>query len=339
MRNPFASLRRVLAIFTIILTLGTVGYRYIEGFSWLSSLYMVIQTVSTVGFNEIEALSTLGTWFTIVLIVISFGTFAYGAGLLAQLAMDGSVREYLKTKRLKRKVEKLHDHVIVCGIGRNGRQVVSKLRAYGAQVVVIENDVERAARYSESLKDCHVILGDATLDEVLEKANVGEAQSLIAALSSDTDNLFVVISARQINPKMVIGARANTESTEKKLLSAGANYTVSPNLVGGAHLAHNLMNPGVMDFLDHLSMGGSSATNIEEIQIDELPEEFSACNIKDLNIRQATGCTVIGYISELGNLTVNPAPDFRVSPHSKLYVLGNDSQIKAMRSWFNAQTK
>ena len=137
---------------------------------------------------------------------------------------------------------------------------------------------------------------------------------------------------------MVIGARANTESTEKKLLAAGANYTVSPNLVGGAHLAHNLMSPGVMDFLDHLSVGGRSATNIEEIQIDELPETFSACNIKDLEIRRETGCTVIGHICEEGNLTINPEPDFRVSPHSKIYVLGNDEQIAALRNWFNQQT-
>ena len=131
----------------------------------------------------------------------------------------------------------------------------------------------------------------------------------------------------------------NTESTEKKLLAAGANYTVSPNLVGGSHLAHNLMNPGVMNFLDHLSVGGSSATNIEEIVVDELPEELSSCNIKDLKIRQQTGCTVIGYVDESGELYVNPSPDFKVAPHSKLYVLGNDEQIRAFRNWFNKQTQ
>ena len=148
-----------------------------------------------------------------------------------------------------------------------------------------------------------------------------------------------MISARQLNPKLTIGARANTESTERKLLAAGASYTVSPNLVGGAHLAHNLMNPGVMNFLDQLSVGGSSATNIEEIVIDELPEVFSACNIKDLEIRQQTGCTVIGYVCEKGELTVNPAPDFKVAPHSKLYVLGNDSQIEDFRNWFTEKTR
>lgn len=339
MNNPLISLRKVLAVLAFIMLSGTIGYRFIEGFEWLPAFYMVVQTVSTVGFNEIQPLSAAGTWFTIVLIISSFGTFAYGAGLLAQLAIDGSVQEFLRTKRIERKVEKLNQHVIVCGLGRNGRQVVSRIMAYGAPVVVIENDKERAAKFKADLGDSLVIIGDATDDATLERASIGTAKSLIAALSSDTDNLFVVISARQLNPNMVIGARANTESTEKKLLAAGASYTVSPNLVGGAHLAHNLMNPGVMDFLDHLSVGGSSATNIEEIQLDQLPPEFSSCNIKDLNIRQTTGCTVIGYICEQGNMTINPEPDFRVSPHSKLYVLGNDKQIKALRDWFSAQTR
>src|SRR5210317_2534929 len=151
MNNPFNSLRKVLAIFGFILLAGTVGYRYIESYSWLEAFYMVIQTVSTVGFNEVRPLSTGGTWFTIALIAGSFGTFAYGAGLLAQLAIDGKVQLYLRTKRLERKVEKLKNHTIVCGLGRNGRQVVSKLKAYGVQVVVLELDEERANRYREEL--------------------------------------------------------------------------------------------------------------------------------------------------------------------------------------------
>ena len=183
-------------------------------------------------------------------------------------------------RRLRRRaVTAQHIHIrvpIVCGLGRNGRQVVSKLKAYGVQVVVLELEEERANRYRAELDGVVVLIGDATNDEILEKANITHASGLVAALASDTDNLFVVISARQLNPKLVIGARANTESTEKKLLAAGANYTVSPNLVGGSHLAHNLMNPGVMNFLDHLSVGGSSATNIEEIVVDELPRNNRA---------------------------------------------------------------
>ena len=339
MNNPFHSLRKALAVFAFILLAGTVGYRYIESYSWLEAFYMVIQTVSTVGFNEVRPLSTGGTWFTIALIVGSFGTFAYGAGLLAQLALDGSVQQYVKTKRLERKVEKLAGHVIVCGLGRNGRQVVDRLLSYKAQVVIIEQDAERAERFREEFAGALLIIGDATADEILEKANIAKASSLIAALASDTDNLFVVISARQLNPGLKIGARANTESTEKKLLAAGADYTVSPNLVGGAHLAHNLMNPGVMNFLDHLSVGGPSATNIEEIEVDGLPETKGSKNIKDLQIRQETGCTVIGYVDESGALTVNPSPDMQLAPHSKLYVLGNDDEIRALRKWFSAQTR
>ena len=170
MNNPFESLKNVFFVFAVILIAGTVGYRWLEGFDWLQSFYMVIQTVSTVGFNEVGPLSTGGIWFTIALIVGSFGTFAYGAGLLAQLAIDGKVQLYLRTKRLERKVEKLRNHTIVCGLGRNGRQVVSKLKAYGVQVVVLELNEERANRYREELVGVLVLIGDATNDEILEKA-------------------------------------------------------------------------------------------------------------------------------------------------------------------------
>jgi len=339
MNNPFHSLRQVLAVFAFVLMVGTVGYRYIESYSWLESFYMVVQTVSTVGFNEVRPLTTAGTWFTIALIIGSFGTFAFGAGLLAQLALDGSVQQFVRTKRLERKVEKLVGHVIVCGLGRNGRQVVDRLLSYKVQVVIIEKDKARAESFQQELGDALIVVGDATMDEVLERVNISNASGLISALASDTDNLFVVISARQLNPSLKIGARTNTESTEKKLLAAGADYTVSPNLVGGAHLAHNLMNHGVMNFLDHLSVGGSSATNIEEIEVDELPETKGSKNIKDLEIRQETGCTVIGYVDKSGALTVNPSPEMQLAPHSKLYVLGNDDQIRALRNWFTAQTR
>lgn len=338
MTNPFVSLRRIIAVFVFILLSGTLGYKLLEGFSWLRSFYMVVQTVSTVGFNEVGPLSNKGVWFTIVLIISSFGTFAYGAGLLAQLAMDGSVRHYLVTKRIQKRVENLSGHTIVCGLGRNGKQSVLKLQAYGTQVVVIERNEELINSF-EKTDQTMLLMGDATNDEMLEQAGVGRAKNLITALSSDTDNLFVVISARQLNKDLVIGARANSESTEKKLIAAGANFTVSPNLVGGAHLAHNLMNPGVMNFLDHLSVGGSSATNIEEILVDQLPSKWSTCNIRDLEIRQETGCTVIGYVCEQGNLTINPAPDFSVEPHSKLYVLGNDAQIEKLQKWFEVNMR
>ena len=339
MNNPFNSFRKVLIFLALILLGGILGYRYIENLSWLDALYMVIQTVSTVGFNEVKPLSIKGVWFTIALIVSSFGTFAYGAGLLAQLAIDGKVRRFLLTKRIERKVKKLEGHTVVCGLGRNGRQVVSKLQAYGADIVVIEKDDNRATDFRSQFDNVLVVVGDATDDVILEKVNISKAASLISALASDTDNLFVVVSARQLNPKLTIGARTNTESTERKLLAAGATFTVSPNLVGGAHLVHNLMNPGVMNFLDQLSVGGSSATNIEEIIIDELPQVFSVGNIKDLEIRKQTGCTVIGYVCEKGELTINPASDFKVEPHSKLYVLGNDVQIESFRKWFTEKTR
>ena len=315
-----------------ILVFGIVGYMVIEGYSLGEAFYMTIQTVSTVGFNEVQPFRSWGREFTGILIILSFGTFAYGISEMSQLILSGKLKEYIKYKSVEKKIDELEGHIIICGFGRNGLQAANTLKAYKEEFVIIEQDPGRLDR---ELYGGIPLLGDATSDEVLQKAGVKKAKALISSLHDDADNVFVVITARQWNPDLNIVSRANEESTGKKLLAAGANSTVMPNRVGGQHLAHTLIKPDIVQFLDHLSVGGLSATNIEEILVNEIPSNLQAHNIQELEIRKQTGCTVIGYKPEGDDYIVNPGAELELKKNSKLFVLGNEEQIAKLKELFN----
>lgn len=329
--NPLRSLRTIIYVLSGILLLGTVGYIFLENFTFLEALYQTVITVSTVGFGEVHSFDGPGKIFTMLLIVTSIGTFAFGFTRIAQIMLDGSLQSYFKFVRVKDKINKLENHIIICGYGRNGKQAAAKIKAYKQPYVVIDNDLEHLE--SGIVQDPHLLYihGDATQDNILEAAGVRRAKALISALHEDADNLFVVVSSRQLNKDMRIVSRANQSSTERKLIAAGANYTVSPNLVGGAHLAHNLMKPDVVEFLDLLDVGGTSSQNIEEILVSDLPDSSKAHMLKDLDIRKRTGCNIIGFKDHNGDYVINPEPEHQLKSNSKLFVLGNEEQIRKLR--------
>lgn len=339
MKNPFRSLRKLLLILFGILAFGISGYMLIEEYDFRDALYMTIQTVSTVGFNEVQPFHSWGKEFTAILIVMSFGTFAFAISQLSQIIISGNLNGYLKYKNVQKEMDKLNNHVIICGYGRNGKEAAKTLRAYHQHFVVIENDDERIKQLKAE-SNVHFVEGDATDDNVLKRAGIERARALISSLHNDADNIFVVITARQLNPSLEITSRANKESTGKKLRAAGANTTVMPNKVGGGHMAHMIMKPSVVDFLDHLSVGGSSTTNIEEIQVDQLPDRFNARTIEDLQIRKKTGCTVVGMKSPSTSMIINPSVDAKLQSDSVIFVLGNSQQIEKLKELFSlaAQT-
>lgn len=328
----FSKLYRVLGALLLIFAMGIMGYRTLEGFGWIDALYMTVITVSTVGFSEVQPLSEYGRIFTVFLILSSFGTFAYAISVLTQMVMSGELKSQFKSLRLEKNLQSFKDHVIICGYGRNGHQAARRLAAHKQQFVVIEQTESTTLEVDPKLG--LLLIGDATKDEWLEKAGVHRAKALIATMANDADNLFVVVSAKQMNPNLTIISRASDENSDRKLKAAGASHVIMPDKVGGAHMASLVSTPDVVEFLDYISIEGQSAINLEEIKVDAIPEEFRARKIQDLEIRKLTGCNVIGYKTATGEYVINPGAEMELQPNSKLFVLGRSEQIAKLNQLF-----
>lgn len=312
---------------------GTLGYMMIEGMRFLDALYMTVITIATVGFNEVHPLSDSGKLFTILLIITSMGVFVYAVSLITTLIVEGEFRNYFKDFRANSEIKKMKNHVIVCGYGRNGKQAVHELVAHKQQYVIIEEKHDVIAEASNS-GNKYFIEGDATQDEVLLKAGIKNAKALICTLPIDADNLYVVLSARALNSELNIISRATYDSSEAKLLIAGANNIVMPDKVGGSHMATMVIKPDVVAFMQHISVSETTNANLEEIICDSIHPGLSEKSINDLNIRSLSGANIIGFKSVTGEFVVNPSPDTLVSRGSKLFVLGTFEQISKMKDLF-----
>ncbi|MFD1553849.1 potassium channel family protein [Putridiphycobacter roseus] len=317
-------------ILTIVF-IGIIGYVWVEGWSVFDAFYMTVITVTTVGFNEVHVMSDWGKLFTAFLIITSFGTFAYAISAVTTYIVSGDYVKYYKEFKKMKSLQNLSGHTIVCGYGRVGNQAAHDLKFYKKKFLVIE----RSPEVSENdLNETMFIKGDATKDKILVDAGVKTATALITALPKDADNLFVVLSARELNPNLKIISRASSYSSMRKLRIAGANNVIMPDTVGGAHMASLVVNPDVMEFLDLIKISGKAAMNLEEIDFKELPENLQFCTINNLVAKAEKGCNVIGYKSAEGNYIINPDGEIKIGPGSKLFVLGNPNQIKSFNNLF-----
>ncbi len=329
----FSKIYIALFLLIVIVLTGVVGYMIIEGMSFFDAFYMTIITVSTVGFNEVGTLSSHGKLFTIVLIIMSFGTFAYALSSISKYLLEGEYRIYFKDFQMNKEVEKLDKHVIVCGYGRVGTQAVSELKAHDKEYVIIEQSPDLLDVFRANKE--HLFLeGNATSDDVLLKAQIKNAHSLITTLPSDADNLFVVLSARELNPNLKIISRASQGSSVRKLKIAGACNVIMPDSLGGAHMASLVITPDVIEFLDHITIQGQSKVNLEEISFDNIPSEYKNKTISSISQDFNTGCNIVGYKTPEGEFIVNPKPDVLLVPGSKLFVLGNPDQIGEINKIF-----
>ncbi len=321
------------SLLLLIVLIGTIGFYVIqEDYTLLDAFYMTVITVSTVGFQEVgqEGLTNAGRLFTAFLIITSFGTFAYAVSAITSYLVGGEYKRYFKEYRLSKTLKNLDKHVILCGLGRVGKQAALDLAAHGQKVIVLEQSEEIVERFSTDYEEFAFMEADATQDETLVKAGIHNACALITTLPKDADNLFVVLSARALNPNLTIISRASSPSSLKKLRIAGADNVIMPDRVGGAHMASLVTTPDVMEFLDNIRVEGMNDVNLEEISFSELPEDFQYKSIKELNARQITGCNIIGFRNADGEYLINPSPETKVVPDSKLFVLGTPNQIKKL---------
>lgn len=315
---------------------GTSGYVFVEGWTFLEAFYQTVLTISTVGFKEVHPLSDQGMLFTAFLIIGSFGTFAYAVTSITTYLVGGEYRQYFREYKELKEVEGLAGHVIICGYGRVGLQASKQLELHNEKYLIIEQDPIIVNRLQD--EKISYVSGDSTQDEVLLKAGVKRAKALITTLPSDADNLFTVLTAREICPTLTLISRASTSTSVKKLKIAGADNVIMPDTVGGAHMASLVVTPDVVEFLDEISIEGKNEVNLEEICFADLPEDFQMKTIGDLDGAFSTGCNIIGFRKPSGEYIINPPDETELTVNSKLFVLGNGDQIRKMNSIFGIQS-
>lgn len=320
-----------LSLMVLVLLFGMMGYRFLSDYTWVEALYMTIITVTTVGFSEVRPLDAEAKIFTVFLIVTSVFIFAFAISVVTEYILGKSSLELLKKKKVKKQIDSLSNHVVVCGFGRNGMQAAEKLMAYRKPFVVIERDKEIIDKYEDEIL---FVEGDANEDETLLQAGIEKAQYLITAVPDDAANLFIVLSARQLNRSLFIISRASQVTSLKKLQFAGADKVIMPDKIGGDHMASLVVMPDLITFMDKLSVEGEHTTNLEEVEIEEFTNQMDCNSIRDLDLRRKTGCTIIGYIDPQGEYIINPEADLVLQPKSKVIVLGRPEQIRKLNQMF-----
>ncbi len=318
----------VALVFTVLL-IGIFGYMLLEQYSLVDAIYMTVITVGTVGFREVHELNDDGKLFTVMLILFSLGSFAYALTVITRYIIEGEFQLFFRHYKVNKEIQKLSNHIIVCGYGRNGKQACEQIHSGGIQFVAIESNPAIIAQMREE-EGILFVEGDATRDEVLIEAGIDRAQGLIAALPSDAANVFVVLTARDRNPGLKIISRASDDASEHKLKRAGADNVIMPDKIGGTHMAALITKPDVLEFIDYIT--GRINIRLEEIHCKSLPANMQNRSIRELEIRNKTGANIIGMKQSNGEYIINPAPDTVMLTDAKLFVLGTQEQVMKFKA-------
>ena len=328
LNHKFSKLFLAFAILIISLVIGITGFMLIEEWDFLDAMYMTVITIGTVGFSEVHELSDNGRIFTSFFIILNLGVFALFATFITSYILEGELRDVLSNYISIQKVKKLKNHVIVCGFGKNGHKACEEFIKDNIPFVVVERDAtifrEEFQSFVEN-NEVSYIEGDATQDEILKAAGVERAKALITTLPSDADNVFVTLTARQLNPNILIIARANESSAESKLLRAGANRLVRPDLIGGVYMANLIIRPEVVEFLDMIS--GTGKLKLEEFLYEDFKDIYKDKSIIDLDIRNKTGASIMGFKDAEQGFMINPHPSTQIASGDIIIVLGTKDQI------------
>jgi len=328
--------RRIFVIFGLLLValcIGIFSYMMLENYSFIEAFYMTVITMSTVGFGEVHPLSPEGRLFTAIFIIITFGIFTYGITTLTTFFLSGEARQMIKFYKMQNRIQRLQDHVVICGYGRNGTAVAAELHKAGIPYLIIEHSQE-VGDVKLQFQEAPYLIANATLEETLVNANIQKAKALITTLPSDADNLFVVLTALELNPNLTVISRASSESSVKKLKRAGAHYVILPEHVGGLYMAHLITQPDIIEFLNLLTSDYIEAKiHFEEIRYEMLKPEWHKKSIREMNVQGFSGANIIG-IKRGSQYHINPDPDLTLQPGDKLILLGTPEQIKKLKETY-----
>jgi voltage-gated potassium channel len=313
-----------------VMATGVTGYMLIERMSFTQAFYMTIITVATVGFREVTPLSAFGMYFTAFLIIFSFGIFGYAVTTIIHYVVDGTLRNIYIDRRVKRKIEHLKNHVVVCGYGRNGRQAVSELLQHDVPIVVIESNELVMENVRENSRLLY-LQGDATHDDVLNSCHLQTAKALITTLPVDAHNLFVVLTAREINPKLAIISRASDEHSDVKLKRAGATNVIMPDRIGGQRMAKMVVQPDIVEFLEFMMLQSMESVALEEIFCEDIADRFNGIPLREFDRHNDSGANIIGMKRSDQSIVINPLPELILTPQDKIFALGTRNQIQRFR--------
>jgi voltage-gated potassium channel len=317
--NPFRKIYIILVLMMLAISVGVGGFMIIEHYTLLDALFMTVITVSTVGYQEVAPLSNEGKVFAMILIVTNLGLFTYAISAFTSFFLDGEFRNHLKIRKMERSIGALRGHIILCGYGRNGRAAANILRQHNKPFIVIEKQL------SDRQHIQYHIEGDATSEDVLMEAGIVHASAVIITLPVDAENLYIVLTARQLNDSMTIVSRASDDQAVKKMKIAGANYVIMPDKIGGVHMATLVLSPDVKQFMDMISSQGFEGTTIQEITI------VKAASLDELNPWRSTGATILGIKNIHNKYTMNPGYQERLAVGDKIMVMGSKEQIAALQ--------
>lgn len=321
-----------LGLIAVVFAAGTVGYVLIEDWPPFRAFYMTVITVATVGYREMGDLSRAGMGFTIVLILFGVAAVGFAVSSLTAMIVGGEIQHVFRGRRMESAISKLKDHFIICGSGVVGREVALEFQKAGVPFVVVERNLHASELKGEP--DILFVEGDASDDETLRRAGVERAKGLISALREDASNVFVTLTARQFNPRLLIISRASEPGTESKLLRAGANRVVSPYQIGGHRMATVALRPSVVDFLDVVMGHGESSLRVEEVSVNPA-SSLVGRQVREADIGQKTGAIVLGIQGEAGlchlsssGATLSTAV---IRSGDVLIVLGAETQINRLK--------
>jgi voltage-gated potassium channel len=313
----------VVSLLTVVVTIGTAGYMVLEGWNVIDSLYMTVITLASVGYKEVHDLSSTGRVFTIILIIGGIGTVIFALDAGAKIILEGELQQVFGRRRLERKIKELKNHYIVCGYGRMGKIICRELREKHIRFVVAEKSPDILREDEDTL----IFEGDATKDEVLRELGIERAKGLISVLPTDAENLFVVLSARGLNPGLMIVARAGEEGSEQKLLRAGADKVVSPYHIGGLRIAHTVLKPAVVDFIEFATKSGNIDLQMEEVKIEE-SSRLIGRSLDECGIGRDLGIIIVAIKKADGEMKFNPTFRSTIKAGDTLIALGEISKLK-----------
>jgi len=319
------NLRLIGLALALVILAGTAGFHFIEGWPWFDGVYMVVTTLTTIGYQETHPLSHAGRVFNVAVIVAGVSLVFLAIGALTQALLEFELLSFFGRRKMEREIGRLTDHYIICGAGRVGRSAARELARRPAPFVIIEANEAKAALYSQQWL---VLVGDSTKEQTLREAHIEQARGLVAATTTDATNLYIILTARALNPKLKIIARASEEDAEKHLLTAGADSIVSPYSFAGQRIAQTFLRPHVVSFLDTATTHLGMDLEIGEISVGP-DSSFAGKTIETSRIRQDRGVIVLAIKRGQG-MRFNPAPDDRIEVGDFLIAMGEPAQLRQL---------